>query len=221
MLSLMIAQKTSKQTLTNGVYKHVLYRLPSPYSLPLPYPYHLRNHGQSTIMKIRTLYIPLKEVSAIKPESFRYNGLGRNLRKVSAYQCRKACGRQTAIYNETEVTAQADEFWTRLEKRLINFALKYNPSYVVRRSTVATRGDDLSDIRHDLMMNVKRLFKAYAKRQWKWVSTYAVNVNTTYLAYHRAVAGGAVDYHDGANVAHRGNFIAPRERTVFGKRKAS
>ena len=221
MRSLTIAQKTSKQTLTNGVCKLVLSCLSPHGLLPLHYHYHLCNYGQNTIMKIRTLYIPLKDTKAIQPVSYQYAGLGRNQRKVSAYQCRKACGRQTAIYNETEVTAQADEFWTRLEKRLINFALKYNPSYVVRRSTVATRGDDLSDIRHDLMMNVKRLFKAYAKRQWKWVSTYAVNVNTTYLAYHRAVAGGAVDYYDGANVAHRGNFIAPRERTVFGKRKAS
>jgi hypothetical protein len=171
-------------------------------------------------MKIRTLYIPLKETKAIQPASYQYAGLGRNQYKVSTYQCRKACGRQRAIYDESEVTAQADEFWARLEKRLINFAIKYNPSYVVRRSTMACAGDKLTEIRHDLMMNIKRLFKAYAKRPWKWVSTYAVNVNTTYLAYHRAVAGGAVDYHDGANVAHRGNFIAPRERTVFGKRKA-
>jgi hypothetical protein len=30
-----------------------------------------------------------------------------------------------------------------------------------------------------------------------------------------------VEYFDKDNVAHRGNFIAPRERTVFGKRKKS
>jgi hypothetical protein len=98
-------------------------------------------------MNIRTLYIPLKEVSAIKPESFRYNGLGRNLRKVSAYQAKKSVGRQTAIYNETEVTAQADAFWVSVEKRLINYAIKYNPSYVPRSSTIAVAGDKLTAIR--------------------------------------------------------------------------
>ena len=170
-------------------------------------------------MNIKTLYIPLKEVSAIKPESFRYNGLGRNLRKVSAYQAKKCAGRQTAIYNETEVTAQADAFWTRLESRLINYAIKYNPAYVPRSSTLAVAGDKLTSIRFNLMMNVKRLFVAYAKRNWSWVSTYAVNVNTLYLEYHVAVSGKDVSYYNAKDVAHRGNFIAPRERTVFGKRK--
>jgi hypothetical protein len=170
-------------------------------------------------MNIRTLYIPLKEVSAIKPESFRYNGLGRNLRKVSAYQAKKSVGRQTAIYNETEVTAQADAFWVSVEKRLINYAIKYNPSYVPRSSTIAVAGDKLTAIRFNLMMNVKRLFVAYAKRNWSWVSTYSVNVNTLYLEYHTAVSGKDVSYYNAKDVAHRGNFIAPRERTVFGKRK--
>ena len=172
-------------------------------------------------MKIRTLYIPLKDTKAIKPVSYQYAGLGCNQRKVSTYQCRKACGRMRKVYDETEVKAQAELFWTRLENRLINFAIKHDPSYTPRKATMASAGDNLSAIRHDLKMNVQRLFVAYAKRQWGWVSTYAVNVNTSYLAYHRAVAGGEVDYYDGANVAHQGNFIAPKERTVFGKRKAS
>ena len=83
---------------------------------------------------------------------------------------------------------------------------------------MACAGDTYSRIRHDLRMALRGLFKAYATRNWQWVSSYAVKVNRQYLMHHRAVFG-EVQYRNHDDVACGDTFIPPEERTLFGRRK--
>lgn len=160
-------------------------------------------------MKIRTLFIPLKEVKTIKSTG--------SVRSGYSY---------VKTYNDEDVKTQAQEFIANLDKRLASFTLKHLPDYTPTSSTLGGYTDKLSPLRHDLYMSIRRLFSAYAKKNWSQVATNSVHLNTHWLAYHIAVVAMSgsdtvVSYYDNENVAHRGNFIAPRERTVFGKRKKS
>tara|TARA_R100000458_G_C8197329_1_gene188997 strand:- start:110 stop:379 length:270 start_codon:yes stop_codon:yes gene_type:complete len=80
-------------------------------------------------------------------------------------------------------------------------------------------GDKFSDIRHNLRMSIRGLYKAYATRNWQWVSSYSVKVNRHYLEYYRALHGADVTYHNHDNIACGDTFIEPSERTLFGRRK--
>ena len=158
-------------------------------------------------MKIRTLFVPLKEVKTIKPTG--------SVRSGYSY---------VQTYNDEAVKAQAQEFITNLDKRLASFTLRPLPDYTPHTSGLGGYTDRLSPLRHNLYMSIRRLFVAYATKNWPQVATNSVHLNTHWLAYHIAVVAMSgsdtvVSYYDGENVAHRGNFIAPRERTVFGKRK--
>jgi len=158
-------------------------------------------------MKIRTLFIPLKEVSFIKPTG-----------------AVKAGWSHRMTFDETEVIEQSAAFIVALDKRLASFTLRHLPDYTPTSSTLGGYKDGLSPLRHDLYMSIRRLFSAYAKKNWGQVAMNSFHLNTHWLAYHIAVVAMSgssyvVEYFDKDNVAHRGNFIAPRERTVFGKRK--
>ena len=173
-------------------------------------------------MKIKTLFIPLKNVTRIKhshTESV-HNG---QLHRMNTYQVWQNAGLRQKVYAREDldtVYSQAEEFWETVESRLITATLLVDPTYVPRSSTMASAGDKFSDIRHDLRMAIRGLFKAYATRNWEWVSSYSVQVNRQYIRYYRALHGEDVKYYNHDNVACGDVFIEPSERTLFGRRKA-
>ena len=172
-------------------------------------------------MKIKALFIPLKNVTRIThthTESV-HNG---QLHRMNTYQVWQNAGMRQKVYAREDldtVYSQADEFWETVESRLMTATLLVNPTYVPRSSTMASAGDKFSDIRHDLRMAIRGLFKAYATRNWEWVSSYSVQVNRQYIRYYRALHGDDVMYYNHDNIACGDVFIEPSERTLFGRRK--
>ena len=169
---------------------------------------------------INPLFVPLKSVQYIKhthTESV-HNG---QLHRMNNYQVWQNAGLRQKVYAREDldtVYAACDEYWETVESRLITSLLLVDPTYVPRRETMDSAGDKYSRIRHDLRMALRGLYKAYATRNWQWVSSYAVKVNRHYLAHYRAVLG-EVQYRDHDNVACGDTFIPPEERTLFGRRK--
>ena len=169
---------------------------------------------------INPLFVPLKNVQYIKhthTESA-HNG---QLHRMNTYQVWQNVGMRQKIYAREDldtVYAACDEYWETVESRLMTSLLLVDPTYVPRRSTMASAGDKYTRIRHDLYMALRGLYKAYATRNWQWVSSYAVKVNTHYLAHYRAVLG-EVQYRNHDSVACGDTFIPPEERTLFGRRK--
>ena len=172
-------------------------------------------------MKIKALFIPLKNVTRIThthTESV-HNG---QLHRMNTYQVWQKAGLRQKVYAREDldtVYSQAEEFWETVESRLMTATLLVNPTYVPRSSTMASAGDKFSDIRHDLRMAIRGLFKAYATRNWEWVSTYSVQVNRQYIRYYRALHGDDVLYYNHDNIACGDVFMEPSERTLFGRRK--
>ena len=172
-------------------------------------------------MKIKALFIPLKNVTRIThthTESV-HNG---QLHRMNTYQVWQNAGLRQKVYAREDldtVYSQAEAFWETVESRLMTATLLVNPTYVPRSSTMASAGDKFSDIRHDLRMAIRGLFKAYATRNWEWVSTYSVQVNRQYIRYYRALHGDDVLYYNHDNIACGDVFMEPSERTLFGRRK--
>ena len=138
-------------------------------------------------MKIKALFIPLKNVTRIThthTESV-HNG---QLHRMNTYQVWQNAGMRQKVYAREDldtVYSQADEFWETVESRLMTATLLVDPTYVPRSSTMASAGDKFSNIRHDLRMAIRGLFKAYATRNWEWVSSYSVQVNRQYIPFDR------------------------------------
>ena len=172
-------------------------------------------------MKIKPLFIPLKNVTRIThthTESV-HNG---QLHRMNTYQVWQNAGMRQKVYAREDldtVYSQAEEFWETVESRLMTSTLLVDPTYVPRSATMASAGDKFSDIRHDLRMAIRGLFKAYATRNWEWVSTYSVQVNRQYIRYYRALHGNDVLYYNHDNIACGDVFMEPSERTLFGRRK--
>ena len=172
-------------------------------------------------MKIKPLFIPLKNVTRIThthTESV-HNG---QLHRMNTYQVWQNAGMRQKVYAREDldtVYSQAEEFWETVESRLMTATLLVAPTYVPRSATMASAGDKFSDIRHDLRMAIRGLFKAYATRNWEWVSTYSVQVNRQYIRYYRALHGNDVLYYNHDNIACGDVFMEPSERTLFGRRK--
>jgi hypothetical protein len=145
-------------------------------------------------MKIRTLFIPLKNNTRITPSHTVSTHSPLAFRKMNKYQAKKVCGLRE---------------------------IEENPGYVPRRSTAAQDGDKLTKIRFDMFMSIRALFKAWATKNWTYVGSYSVRLNSIYLDYHRALYGDDVMYYNHKDVACTDNWIDVKERTLFGKRKAS
>jgi hypothetical protein len=175
-------------------------------------------------MKIRTLFIPLKNNTRITPSHTVSTHSPLAFRKMNKYQAKKVCGLREKVYAKSDldtVYSEAQEFWTPLENRLIKLAIEENPDYVPRRSTAAQDGDKLTKIRFDMFMSIRALFKAWATKNWTYVGSYSLRLNSIYLDYHRALYGDDVMYYNHKDVACTDNWIDVKERTLFGKRKAS
>ena len=172
-------------------------------------------------MKIKPLFIPLKNVTRIThthTESV-HNG---QLHRMNTYQVWQNAGMRQKVYAREDldtVYSQAEEFWSTIEQKLISSVVAVDPTYVPRPDTMASAGDKYSAIRHDLRMAIRGLFKAYATRNWEWVSTYSVHVNRHYIRHFRAVCGDTVMYYNHDNIACGDVFMEPSERTLFGRRK--
>ena len=141
---------------------------------------------------------------------------------MNTYQVWQKAGLRQKVYAKEDLDTvydQAEEFWKTVESRLMTVTLLVDPTYVPRSSTMASAGDQYSNIRHDLRMAIRGLFKAYATRNWQWVSSYSVKVNRQYIRYYRALHGEDVKYDNHNNVACGDVFLEPSERTLFGKRK--
>ena len=172
-------------------------------------------------MKIKTLFVPLKNITRIThthTESA-HNG---QLHRMNNYQVWQKAGLRQKVYDADDLATmydQAEEYWQTIEQKLVADVVSVDPTYVPRSSTMASAGDQYSDIRHDLRMAIRGLFKAYSTRNWQWVSSYSVQVNRQYLRHYRAVHGEGVTYRNHDMVACGDTFIEPSERTLFGRRK--
>ena len=169
---------------------------------------------------IKPLFIPLKSVQYIKHTHTEcaHNG---QLHRMNTYQVWQNAGLRQKVYAREDLDAvydACDAYWETIESRLLADVVSVHPTYVPRKETMSCAGDTYSRIRHDLRMALRGLYKAYATRNWQWVSSYAVKVNRQYLAHQRAVFG-EVQYRDHDNVACGDTFIAPEDRTLFGRRK--
>ena len=172
-------------------------------------------------MKIKTLFIPLKNATRITHTHTvpAHNG---QLHRMNNYQVWHKAGLRQKVYAREDLDTvydQAEEFWKNIESRLVTATLLVDPTYVPRSATIGSAGDKFSDIRHDLRMAIRGLFKAYSTRNWQWVSSYSVQVNRQYLRHYRAVHGEGVTYRNHDMVACGDTFIEPSERTLFGRRK--
>ena len=169
---------------------------------------------------INPLFIPLKNIKRIKhthTESV-HNG---QLHRMNTYQLWQNAGLRQKVYcadDLADMYDQCEEFWKTVESRLITATLLVDPTYAPRTATMAVRGDKLSDIRHNLRMAIRGVWKAYATKNWQWLSSYYVQVNRQYLAYYRSLMG-EVQYRNHDMVACGDTFIEPSERTLFGRRK--
>ena len=172
-------------------------------------------------MKIKTLFIPLKNVTRITHTHTEPAHDGQ-LHRMNTYQVWQKAGLRQKVYAREDLDTvydQAESYWETIESRLMTATLLVDPTYVPRLSTIASAGDKFSDIRHNLRMSIRGLFKAYATRNWQWVSSYSVKVNRHYLEYYRALHGEDVIYYNHDNIACGDTFIEPSERTLFGRRK--
>ena len=172
-------------------------------------------------MKIKPLFIPLKNVTRITHTHTESVHSGQ-LHRMNTYQVWQNAGMRQKVYAKTDldtVYSEAQEFWETIEQKLIDTVVAQNPTYVPRPDTMASAGDEYSAIRHDLRMAIRGLFKAYATRNWEWVSTYSVHVNRHYIRHFRAVCGDGVMYYNHDNIACGDVFMEPSERTLFGRRK--
>ena len=175
-------------------------------------------------MKIRTLFIPLKNNTRIKHSHTVSCHRPTAFLSMNKYQALNMCGLREKVYAKADldtVYSEAQEFWTPLENRLIKLVIEENPTYVPRRSTLAQDGDKFTKIRFDMFMAIRGLFKAWATKNWRHVGSYSVRLNSIYLDYHRALYGNEVMYYNHKDVACTDNWIDVNERTLFGKRKAS
>ena len=172
-------------------------------------------------MKIKTLFVPLKDIKRIThthTESA-HNG---QLHRMNTYQVWQKAGLRQKVYcadDLADMYDQCEEFWKTVESRLITAALLVDPTYVPRSSTMAAAGDKFTAIRFDLRMAIRGLWKAYATKNWQWVSSYSVQVNRQYIRYYRALHGENVMYYNHENIACGDVFLEPSERTLFGRRK--
>jgi hypothetical protein len=170
---------------------------------------------------INPLFIPLKSVQYIKhthTESA-HNG---QLHRMNTYQVWQKAGLRQKVYAREDLDAvydQAENYWETIESRLMTATLLVDPTYIPRKETIASAGDKFSDIRHNLRMSIRGLFKAYATRNWQWVSSYSVKVNRHYIEYYRALYGAEVQYRNHDSIACGDVFIEPSKRTLFGRRK--
>ena len=134
---------------------------------------------------INPLFVPLKNIKRLThthTESV-HNG---QLHRMNTYQVWQKAGMRQKIYSADELADmydQCEEFWKTVESRLMTVTLLVDPTYIPRRCTMASAGDKLSDIRHNLRMAIRGLWKAYATKNWQWVSSYYVQVNRQYLTY--------------------------------------
>jgi hypothetical protein len=111
---------------------------------------------------------------------------------MNTYQVWQKAGLRQKVYAREDLDAvydQAENYWETIESRLMTATLLVDPTYIPRKETIASAGDKFSDIRHNLRMSIRGLFKAYATRNWQWVSSYSVKVNRHYLEYYRALHG--------------------------------
>ena len=172
-------------------------------------------------MKIKPLFIPLKNVTRITHTHTESAHSGQ-LHRMNNYQVWKNAGLRQKVYAKSDldtVYSEAEELWSKVEKRLIADVTSVLPSYVPRANTMDSASDKYTKIRHDIRMAIRGLFKAYSTRNWQWVSTYSVKVNREYLRHFRAVHGDDVMYYNHDNIACGDVFMEPSERTLFGRRK--
>ena len=169
-------------------------------------------------MKIKTLFVPLKNVAPITPIGLS-KATNNSWNTMTAYQAKKLCGLYFKEYDLTETYEKAEEFYTPLHNRFLKLAKKEYPDYVHKSPIYSPTWKCIDRELFALRLAIKGLFKAYATKNWEWVSIHSVEINTHYLGAYRAIYGNNVDYYNSKDVASDYNFIAPKERTLFGKRK--
>lgn len=171
---------------------------------------------------IRPLYISCKDIPKAKPIGVRFNPTPMHKRKGGTWALIKSCRGKTT-YDMTPVKEHAKQVCEQVEKRLMKWTMTVDPDYVVRPSTIAQAGDELTPLRASLLMEISYLIQSYATRNWYYVGAHAAAINTKWLEYHRAtlrrVEDTLVDYRNATDIHSAYNYIPEDERTLFGRRK--
>ena len=173
-------------------------------------------------IKIKPLFIQYKSIPQAIQKGLAFSSTPLDKRKGGLYsQVKQARG--VPVWDLSAISTHHRSEWEKIEKRLMSFTLKHLPSYTPRRATMASAGDKLSSIRHDLKMAILFLMQSYAKKEWALVASYSSAVNEHYLTYHIGVMGlagkGLPEYYNKSDI-HCGYHPIPREeRNIFSRRK--
>ena len=173
-------------------------------------------------IKIKPLFIQYKSIPQAIQKGVTFSSTPLEKRKGGLYsQIKQARG--VPVWDLSDISAHHREQWEKIEKRLLSFTLNRLPGYTPRRATMASAGDKLSGIRHDLKMSILFLMQSYAKKEWSLVASYSSAVNTHYLTYHIAVmglaGGGVAEYYNKSSIHCDYHPIPREERNIFGRRK--
>ena len=173
-------------------------------------------------IKIKPLFIQYKSIPQAIQKGVAFSSTPLDKRKGGLYsQVKQARG--VPVWDLSAISSHHREQWEKIEKKLLSFTTRYIHTYVPRKATMASAGDKLSGIRHDLKMSILYLMQSYAKKEWSLVASYSSAVNEQYLTYHigvMALAGkGIAEYYNKSDI-HCGYHPIPRnERTIFSRRK--
>ena len=173
-------------------------------------------------IKIKPLFIQYKSIPQAIQKGVAFSSTPLEKRKGGLYsQVKQARG--VPVWDLSAISSHHRSEWEKIEKRLLSFTTRHLPTYVPRKATMASAGDKLSGIRHDLKMAILFLMQSYAKKEWSLVASYSSAVNEHYLTYHIAVMGlagkGLAEYYNKSDI-HCGYHPIPREeRNIFSRRK--
>jgi len=173
-------------------------------------------------IKIKPLFIHYKSIPKAESKGLKFSSTPLEQRKGGIWSQMKQA-RGEIQWDLSAISTHHKATWADIESRLMKHTMRHLPDYTPRRATMASAGDKLSGIRHDLKMSILYLMQSYAKKEWAMVASYSSAVNTHYLAYHIAVmalAGkGIPEYYNKENI-HCGYHPIPRgERSIFSRRK--
>lgn len=173
-------------------------------------------------IKIKPLFIHYKSIPKAIESGLNFSSIPLDKRRGGTWaQVKQAQG--TIQWDLSAISTHHKATWADIESRLMKHTMRHLPDYTPRRATMASAGDKLSGIRHDLKMSILYLMQSYAKKEWSLVASYSSAVNTQYLTYHIAVmelAGkGIAEYYNKSDI-HCGYHPIPQgERTIFSRRK--
>jgi len=173
-------------------------------------------------IKIKPLFIHYKSIPKAIEAGLKFSSTPLDKRRGGTWaQMKQAQG--TIQWDLSAISTHHKATWANIESRLIKYTMRFLPTYTPRKSTMASAGDKLSGIRHDLKMSILYLMQSYAMKEWSMVASYSSAVNTHYLTYYIAVSGlagkGIPEYYNKEDIHCDYHRIPRSEKTIFSRRK--